>query len=591
MMIAMRRPARSRARILSSFASGAAATLVAVAGCGPSDDGTGDCDGLVAGTLVISEVQADYDAPTGASGADTGHEWFEIYNASSAPVELAGVVLEHLRPTEPNGDTHVMRAATIPAGGYLVLGNTVAAAAPPHVDYGYGSDLGDLFNTGSGKLRVSCGSVVIDEAIYENVEPGRTRTLDGRSAPDSLTNDSPAAWCLAAEDAAAEYEPANFGTPGAPNQTCMNVVPGQCEDGGGMRDTVPPVPGDLVITEVMPDPSAAPDATGEWVEVLINRDVDLNDVGIVGASGTPVVLSSQQCARFTAGSYVIFARSTDAAMNGGLPRVDGGSVSLTNTNGTVRVILGATELDSILWPSARAGRSIQLSSGLSAPTDNDVATNLCDGNAVYGAGDQGTPGSANRDCGVTPGNMCLDTGTGLMRPIVTPTAGQLVINEWMPDPSNVSDATGEWFELRATADVDLNGLQAGNATLGTAPLVPASGNCVRVATGGFALFARTSAANGLPLTPPLTGTFTFGLTNGASSFQIGVGGANLATATWASTSVAGSSWMLDSDGTQCTANLAVPPVPAFVNGSGAGTSTDRGTPGAINTGGIGSECP
>jgi hypothetical protein len=102
---------------------------------------------------VISEVQADYDAPTGASGADTGHEWFEIHNASSAPIELAGVVLEHLRPTEPTGDTHVMRTATIPANGYLVLGNTVAAAAPAHVDYGYGSDLGDLFNTGSGKLR------------------------------------------------------------------------------------------------------------------------------------------------------------------------------------------------------------------------------------------------------------------------------------------------------------------------------------------------------------------------------------------------------------------------------------------------------
>lgn len=585
MMIAMRRPARSRARILPSLASGVAVALVAAAGCGPSDDGTGDCDGLVAGTLVISEVQADYDAPTGASGADTGHEWFEIHNASSAPIELAGVVLEHLRPTEPTGDTHVMRTATIPAGGYLVLGNTVAAAAPAHVDYGYGSDLGDLFNTGSGKLRLSCGSVVIDEAIYENVEPGRTRTLDGRSAPDSLTNDSQAAWCLAAEDAAAEYEPANFGTPGAPNQTCMNVVPGQCEDGGSMRDTVPPAPGDLVITELMPDPMAAPDATGEWVEVLVNRDVDLNDLGIVGGSGTPVVLSSQQCARFTAGSYVIFARSTDAAMNGGLPRVDAGSVSLTNTNGTIRLLLGATELDSITWSSARAGRSIQLSSGLTTPADNDVATNLCDGNAVYGAGDQGTPGSANRDCGAVTTGMCLDTGTGSMRPIVTPTAGQLVINEWMPDPNHVGDATGEWFELRATADVDLNGLQAGTTNLGATPLIPASGNCVRVANGGYAVFARTATTNGLPAALTVAGTFSFGLTNGASSFQIGVGGANLATATWATASAVGGSWMLDSDGTQCTATAAA--VPPYDNGA-ITPGTDRGTPGAVNSP---PECP
>ena len=579
MMIAMRRPARSRARILPSLASGVAVALVAAAGCGPSDDGTGDCDGLVAGTLVISEVQADYDAPTGASGADTGHEWFEIHNASSAPIELAGVVLEHLRPTEPTGDTHVMRTATIPAGGYLVLGNTVAAAAPAHVDYGYGSDLGDLFNTGSGKLRLSCGSVVIDEAIYENVEPGRTRTLDGRSAPDSLTNDSQAAWCLAAEDAAAEYEPANFGTPGAPNQTCMNVVPGQCEDGGSMRDTVPPAPGDLVITELMPDPMAAPDATGEWVEVLVNRDVDLNDLGIVGGSGTPVVLSSQQCARFTAGSYVIFARSTDAAMNGGLPRVDAGSVSLTNTNGTIRLLLGATELDSITWSSARAGRSIQLSSGLTTPADNDVATNLCDGNAVYGAGDQGTPGSANRDCGAVTTGMCLDTGTGSMRPIVTPTAGQLVINEWMPNPMLVNDTAGEWFEVKATADVDLNGLQIGDSALVTAPVIPASGNCVRLATGAFALFAQgtDTATNGM--LPPVLAAFPTGvdLVQDGGTVQVAFGGSVLHTVTW-TTSTAARSIMLDTDGTQCTAPTGV----AAYNG------TDVGTPGTVNSP---PECP
>jgi len=159
-----------------------------------------------------------------------------------------------------------------------------------------------------------------------------------------------------------------------------------------------------------------------------------------------------------------------------------------------------------------------------------------------------------------------------------------VINEWMPDPNNVSDATGEWFELRASADVDLNGLQAGNATLGATPLIPASGNCVRVANGGYAVFARTATTNGLPATLTVAGTFTFGLTNGASSFQIGVGGANLATATWATASAVGGSWMLDSDGTQCTATAAA--VPVYLNGAAPGT--DRGTPGAVNSP---PECP
>jgi hypothetical protein len=233
MMVNMRRLAR-----LSMLLS--AAALAGAGACGPSGGGA-TCDGLVAGALVISEVQADYDAPAGASGADTGHEWFEIYNPSSAPIELAGVLVEHLRPTETiTDDAHTMGTITIPAGGYLVLGNVVPETAPAHVDYGYGADLGDLFNTGSGKLRLSCGGTVIDEAIYDNVEAGRTRTLDGSQAPDYQTNDLPAAWCAAGDGAEFEYEPANFGTPGAPNQDCMNVTPGQCDDGGTMRPTVPP---------------------------------------------------------------------------------------------------------------------------------------------------------------------------------------------------------------------------------------------------------------------------------------------------------------------------------------------------------------
>lgn len=569
----MRRLAWSDLRLLTAVAAAGG-----LAACGPSDD-TADCTGLVAGTLVVSEVQADFDAPTGASGADTGHEWFEIYNASTSPVELAGVQVEHMRPSETVGKTHTMRAVTIPANGYLVLGNVVPEAAPAHVDYGYGADLGDLYNADGGKLTLSCGGVLIDEAIYDSVEPGHTRTLDGKQAPDYQTNDSQAAWCNAAEDPAAEYEPTNFGTPGAPNQECMNVVPGQCDDGGAMRATVPPAPGDLTITEVMPDPAAAADATAEWIEVLVNRDVDLNDLGVAGASGTPVVLSSQTCVRATAGTYLVFARSTDMAMNGGLPRVDGGVVSLTNSNGTVRLLMGATELDAMTWTSVRAGKSLQLSAGLTAPADNDVPANLCDGNAAYGAGDQGTPGAANRDCGGSMAGMCMDTGTGSMRPIVTPIAGQLVINEWMPNPTLVNDTVGEWFEVKALADVDLNGMQAGTTALGATPLVPAGGTCLRVASGGYALFARnaTAAMNGM--LPTVDGLMSLNLNNcdptpcaTPATLQVGFGGATLSTVSW-TTSAPAKSIMLDTDGTQCNAPAGV----MLYNG------TDSGTPRAINT--------
>jgi len=153
----------------------------------------------------------------------------------------------------------------------------------------------------------------------------------------------------------------------------------------------------------------------------------------------------------------------------------------------------------------------------------------------------------------------------------------------MPDPATpITDANGEWFELRATADVDLNGLQVGTTALSRI-LVPASGTCVPLASGGLAVFARSATNNGLPAEVPLVGTFgsspnSVSLTNGASSFQIGIDGANLDTATWEVTATPGRSFMIDSDGTQCVVPTGVPEY----------SMGNTGTPGAANSP---PECP
>ena len=750
---------------------GTVATLAT--GCGPGDDtGADACAGILAGDLVITEVFADADAPPGGSGADEGKEWVEIYNASTAPLDLNGVVVNHSRPDGSSGKAHIMATVTVAAGGYLVLANTLPTLVPAWADYGYASDLGDLYNQDGGKFTLMCGPTEIDHATYEQVEPGHSRSLDGGRAPDYQVNDDVGNWCASDELAAHTFTPENFGTPKQANQDCMNVIPGSCNDNGTSRPTVAPMPGDLTITEVMPGPAAVGDTTGEWFEVLVNRDVDLNDVGLDRASDAamPVILASASCLHAAAGTRLVFARSMDSAMNGMLPRVDGtfgfsligGSAA---SPGDVRLLLGATELDSIRWTSSRSGKAIQLRSGLTAPTDNDVAANLCDATAPYGAGDLGTPGAANgtcmgssggmcldagtnlmratvspvpgdmtiteimpdpamvpdaqgewfevlinRDldlndigldragdaaapvivtsatckhvtagtyvvfghntdmamngmlprvdgtfnfalingtmaapgdvrvmmgmteidgtswtsarsgksiqlnmglvaptdnnvagnfcdgsvaygagdlgtpgagnsmCAANPNGMCLDTGTNMMRAIVKPIAGQVSINEWMPDSQMVVDTAGEWFEVKATAAVDLNGLQAGATTLGTAPLIPASGNCVRVAAGGHALFAH----NALPATngnlPMVDATFGFALTNASGLLKIGVDGVVLAMTSWAS-SAAGKAIMIDSDGTQCNAPVGVP----SYNGG-----MDFGTPRAVNTP---PECP
>jgi hypothetical protein len=571
--------------------------LGTVAACGPGDDDDG-CSGLVLGDLVITEVLADYGAPTGASGTDEGKEWFEIHNASSAAIELKGLTLEHGRPDDAIEDRkrHAMGEITIPANGYITLGNVLPDLKPDHINYGYANSLGDLFNSGSGRLALVCGTTMIDEAVYEGVEVGRTFALDGGSPPDGQANDILTNWCTTDEAAQFEYEPANYGTPGAPNPDCEVVVPGQCNDNGTMRATVPPQVGDLTITEVMPSPTAASDTVGEWIEVLVNRDVDINNLALDRIDDTsnpavPMALQSTNCVHATAGTYLVFAKSDVPGTNGGIDGVDG-VFTLVLVAGTaadptgVRLLIDTTELDSMSWTSARNSHSIQLDMGLTAPADNDLSTNLCDGSTTYGAGDFGTPGMANLDCGTNTAGMCLDTGTQQLRPIVKPTTGQLVIDEWTPDPTHVADTAGEWFELTPTVDVDLNGLQAGLTTLGTTPIVPAGGNCVHLTVGSYAVFAHAGAANGLPSTVTVTGTFGFTMSNTATSFQVGVDNTPVATAT-SGAAVAGSSFMLDSDGTQCTANVTTPTqIPAYMNGTMAGT--DRGTPGAVNSP---PECP
>ncbi len=63
------------------------AIALLAAACGGGGGTTNDCKAaLLPGDLVITEIFADYAAPSGTSGSDTGKEWFELYNASPKPV-------------------------------------------------------------------------------------------------------------------------------------------------------------------------------------------------------------------------------------------------------------------------------------------------------------------------------------------------------------------------------------------------------------------------------------------------------------------------------------------------------------------------
>jgi hypothetical protein len=567
----------------------AAATMLVACGPGTKDEGCADT--LLAGDLVVTEVFADFKAPPGGAGADEGKEWFEIYNASDRPLDLKGLTIVHSRPDGSKPNSHVMDAVTIAPGQFLTLGNSTKDLLPAYIDYGYSADLGDLFNTDGGKLTLSCGSSEIDTATYESVKEGHSRELSAAQPPDYTVNNDPASWCQGNDS---EFDTGNFGTPGSDND-CVPIVVGQCNDGGTMRDSVAPVAGDLVITEVMPNPAAVSDTVGEWFEAKVIHDVDLNGVGLdrAGDTANPNVIDSPDCIHVAAGSYVVFAKNADGAMNGGLPA---GSILGTFTfslidgtvaaPGDVRLVAGTTVIDAISWTRSASGKSHQLDPDLIDANSNDMESNFCDGTTPFGLGDLGTPFAANAQCTLLPPpGMCDDGGT--LRPIVKPAAGQLVITEFLANPATGttgSDATREWFEIKNTgaAAFDLNEL--GVARTGGTPNLVQSASCVSIAAGGFGLFARSNdpAVNGM--LPPVDATFSFTLVDSAGNLEVRDGATVLDVITWTSVT-SGLSKELKLGQTTATGNDTFPA--NYCNGSTAyGDMTNKGSPKAAN-----SACP
>lgn len=566
----------------------------ALAACGPSTPSAGACQvKLLPGDLVITEVFADYKASIGGAGADTGKEWFEIYNAKGQPIDLEGLAITHSRPDGTKPNTHVMTDGTIAPGQFFTLGNAAPELVPPYVDYGYGADLGDLFNTDGGKLVLSCKDGEVDSAVYGDVKEGHSRELSGMQVPEYTVNDQQDSWCQANDT---EFEAGNFGTPGAEND-CLPIVAGQCNDGGTMRPPVTPAPGDLVITEVMPSPGVAGDTTGEWFEAKVMSDVDLNGVGLdrAGDSARPDVITSGTCIRVRAGSYVVFARSSAPALNGGIAAASiagtfkfsmvAGSASAP---GDVAIVAGTTVIDAVRWTRTTTGKALQLDPDLVDPTANDTESNFCDATLAYNnpmapaTPDLGTPGAANSQCGGLPSAGMCDDG-GRLRAVVKPAAGKLVISEFLANPANVSGATDaqrEWFEVANTGTTafDLNGLTVGR--IGAAGSPVQSGRCISVAGGGFAVFARSADPTKNSMLPSVAATFSFGLVDTSGDIQISDGATVLDQVRWTSVT-AGVTRQLDPAhltpaDNDVAANFCAGTTPY-------GDLTNKGSPGAANT--------
>jgi hypothetical protein len=165
-----------------------------------------------------------------------------------------------------------------------------------------------------------------------------------------------------------------------------------------------------------------------------------------------------------------------------------------------------------------------------------------------------------------------------MREAPAPTVESLVNTELMPKPSDVGATVGQWVEVKALSDVDLNGVGIDRANDTAGASVIASPSCVHLAAGEYGVFARSSdtSMNGGLTT---VGTFTFSLNPTANpDVQLVYGATVLDAVTW-TTSTTGRSKNLDPDFTTTSGN---DDQAAFCDSTVVYGTADRGSPGAPN---------
>ena len=523
-----------------------------------------DVVGPAIGDLVLSEYHPDPQIVEDAAG-----EWFEIYAATR--VDLNGVSFGKLAE-EIEGTIGAAECITAEAGSYFVVArgdDPAANGGLPVVDALFDFALGNT----SGALVLVYGEDILDEISWAGSDPGAASSLD----PDFLSadgNDNPDAFCAAITP----YGDGDLGTPGGPNDVECEVAPplGQCFDGSAYIDIIPPAAGQVIITEFHPNPGSVDDADGEWFELRAAAAFHLNGMEF-GREGTvETIVEANDCILLGVDDHIVIARGADPDGNGGLDDVTSTfDFSLGNSDSTMFVGYGGEVLDEITWATSTSGATTALDPSITDPLGNDDPTNWCTSTTPYGAGDLGSPAAPNAACGSINPTACNDGGVD--RDVVPPVAGDLVITEFMPDPSAVADAQGEWFEVLVLADVDLNGLELGTEVGSVSTTVPGGGDCIAVAAGTRVVFARDGEAGVNGGLDPVVATFDFGLTNSAGSLFVGYGGEALDVITW-SGSTPGAASSLDPaaedpiandvQGNFCDATMAY----------GAG---DFGTPGAV----------
>lgn len=236
----------------------------------------------------------------------------------------------------------------------------------------------------------------------------------------------------------------------------------------------------VIVNEVMADPSATGDDTGEWFEVH-NRgsaSVDLKGWTIASNNDAPHTVSTS--VTVPAGGYAVLARNGDKKKNGGVTVSYAYGTALALANGGDWLALrdaGGAPVDSVAWggsvPSG-AARGVQDPSAAHADL---LGANWTTQTSTYGKGDRGTPGAVN---------------DGYVEPVPQPASVTVT-------PSSASVAVGGTQQFAASAEDESGSPVETTYTWASADPAIATVDQAGLATAVSAgtVLIRATAANGV----------------------------------------------------------------------------------------------
>lgn len=179
-------------------------------------------------------------------------------------------------------------------------------------------------------------------------------------------------------------------------------------------------------------------------------------------------------------------------------------------------------VDRVAWDRSwglEEGVAWELDPTVVTASGNDSASAWCAATQAYNGADLGTPGEPNTGCGARGPTPPADDPVEPGAPRAPERVGEVLITEFMADPSAVADVDGEWVELTSQVgeDLDLSGcvLQDDGRNAYTFPegtILPAGQRLVLVRTEGGGVEGDLVTGDGftlnnnvLVLTPDMEG--------------------------------------------------------------------------------------